>query len=75
MADQPIARPLPTHRTTQTNNKRTQTSMPCEEMEPTIPAFERVKEVHALDRVATVIGENLPHTVKLLKLTKKMEEN
>jgi hypothetical protein len=26
--DQPIARPLPTHRTTQTHNKRTQTSMP-----------------------------------------------
>jgi hypothetical protein len=26
--DQPVARPLPTHRTTQTQNKRTQTSMP-----------------------------------------------
>jgi hypothetical protein len=27
--DQPVPRPLPTHRTTQTQNKRTQTSMPC----------------------------------------------
>jgi hypothetical protein len=26
--DQPVARPLPIHRTTQTQNKRTQTSMP-----------------------------------------------
>jgi hypothetical protein len=28
MGDQPVARPLPTHRTTQTQNKCTQTSMP-----------------------------------------------
>jgi hypothetical protein len=27
-SDQPVARPLPTHRTTQTHNKHTQTSMP-----------------------------------------------
>jgi hypothetical protein len=26
--DQPVARPLPTHRTTQTQNKHTQTAMP-----------------------------------------------
>jgi hypothetical protein len=26
--NQPVARPLPTHSTTQTQNKRTQTSMP-----------------------------------------------
>jgi hypothetical protein len=26
--DQPVVRPLPTHRLTQTQNKRTQTSMP-----------------------------------------------
>jgi hypothetical protein len=56
MKDQPVAMPLPTHRTTQTQNKRTQTSMPCVEFEPTIPAFEREKTVHALDRAATVIG-------------------
>jgi hypothetical protein len=37
-------------------NKRTQTSMPQRGFEPTIPVFERVKTVHALDRAATVIG-------------------
>jgi hypothetical protein len=56
MGDQPVARPLPTHRTTQTHKKRTQTSMPRVGFEATIPGFEREKTVHALDRVATVIG-------------------
>jgi hypothetical protein len=46
--DQPVARPLPTHRTTQTENKRTQTSMPRVGFEPTIPVFQRAKMVHAL---------------------------
>jgi hypothetical protein len=41
---------------TQTQNKRKQTSMPREGFEPTIPASERTKTVHALDRAATVIG-------------------
>jgi hypothetical protein len=50
---QPVARPLPIHRTIQTQNKRTQTSMPGVGFEPTIPAFERAKTVHALDRAAT----------------------
>jgi hypothetical protein len=54
--DQPVARPLPTHRTTQTQNIHTQTSMPRVVFEPTIPVFERVKTVHALDRAPTVIG-------------------
>jgi hypothetical protein len=54
--DQPIARPLPTHRTTQTQNKRTQTSMPRVGFQPTIPVCERAKTVHALDRTVTVIG-------------------
>jgi hypothetical protein len=54
--DQPVARPLPTHRTTQTQNKRTQTSMPQVGFESTIPVFERAKTVHTLDRGATVIG-------------------
>jgi hypothetical protein len=54
--DQPIARPLPTHRTTQSQNKRTQTSMHCMEFEPKIRASERAKIVHALDRASTVIG-------------------
>jgi hypothetical protein len=44
------------HRTKQTQNKRTQTSMPWVEFEPMLPVFERAKTVHALDRAATVIG-------------------
>jgi hypothetical protein len=57
--DQPVARLLPTHRTTQTQNKRTQTSMPGVGFEPTIPVFERAKTVYALDRAATVTGLTL----------------
>jgi hypothetical protein len=56
MGDQPFARPLPTHKTTQTQNKRTQTSMPRVGFEPTIPVFERAKTVHDLDGATTVIG-------------------
>jgi hypothetical protein len=54
--DQPIARPLPTHRTKQTQNKRTQTYMPRVGFEATISEFELVKTVHALERAATQIG-------------------
>jgi hypothetical protein len=54
--DQPVARPLPTQRTTQTQNKRTETVMPRVGFEPTMPAFEREKTVHALDRATTVVG-------------------
>jgi hypothetical protein len=43
------------HRTAQTQNKRTQTSMPQVEFEPTIALFERTKTFHALDGAATVI--------------------
>jgi hypothetical protein len=32
--------------------------MPKKGFEPTIPVFERVKTIHALDRVATVIGRS-----------------
>jgi hypothetical protein len=53
---QPVARPLPTHRTTQIQNKQTQTSMPRVGFEPTIPVFERAKRVHALDRAVIEIG-------------------
>jgi hypothetical protein len=42
---------------TYTQNKRTQTSMPWVGFEPTIPAFERAKTVHALDLLATVIAQ------------------
>jgi hypothetical protein len=55
-SEKPVARPLPTHRTTQTQKKRTQISMPRVGFEPTIPTFERARTVHALDRSATVIG-------------------
>jgi hypothetical protein len=54
--DQSVARPLPAHRTAQTQNKRTQTSMPGVEFELTIPIFERGKTVHALDSAANVIN-------------------
>jgi hypothetical protein len=45
------------HRTTQTQEKRRQTSMPRVGFEPTIPVFERAKTFHATDRAATVIGQ------------------
>jgi hypothetical protein len=54
--DQPVAGTLPTHRTTQTQNKRAQISMPWVGFEPTILACERARAVHTLDSVATVIG-------------------
>jgi hypothetical protein len=57
--DQPIARPLPTHRTTQTQNKRTQTSMPRVGFEPTIPVFEQEKTVHDLGRPYTGMRQNM----------------
>jgi hypothetical protein len=57
MGDQPIASPLPAHRTAQTQNKRTHTSMTQLGFEPMIPVFERAQTVHALDRAATVMGE------------------
>jgi hypothetical protein len=43
--NQPVARPLPAHRTARTQNKYTQTSMPQVGFEPTIPVFERAKTV------------------------------
>jgi hypothetical protein len=48
--------PLPTHRTTQTQNKRTQTSLPPVRFEPTDSVLKRAKAVRALDRETTVIG-------------------
>jgi hypothetical protein len=40
--DQPVARPLSANRTTQTQNKRTQTSMPRVELEPSVRASEDI---------------------------------
>jgi hypothetical protein len=54
--DQPVARPVPTHRTTQMQNKRTETYMARVGFEPTSPVFERAKTVNALDLAANVIG-------------------
>jgi hypothetical protein len=61
--DRPVVRPLPTHRTRQTQNKRTQASMPWAGFEPTTPAFERAKTTHSLDRSATVIGSYIMYCV------------
>jgi hypothetical protein len=44
------------HRTTQTQNKRRQTSTPLAGYKPTIPVLKRAKTLYALDRAATVIG-------------------
>jgi hypothetical protein len=54
--DQPVARPLPAHRTTQTQNKRTQTSMTRVRFKLTTPMFERAETAHVLDPTATVMG-------------------
>jgi hypothetical protein len=54
--DQRVARPQLTHRTTQTQNKRTQISMPRVGFETTITGFQGAKTVHALDHAATGIG-------------------
>jgi hypothetical protein len=51
-----VARPLPTHRTTWTQNKGWETFKPRVWLEPTIPGFERAKPYHDLNRAATVIG-------------------
>jgi hypothetical protein len=50
--DQQVARPLPTYRTTQTQNKSTQLSMPGFRFGLTTQASEHAKMVHALDRAA-----------------------
>jgi hypothetical protein len=55
--DQPVARPLPTDRTTQTQNKRIQTSISRVGFEPMIPVFELPKTVHVLARAANVLGK------------------
>jgi hypothetical protein len=55
--DQPVARLLPTHRTAQTQNKRTQTSMPRVGFKPTATVFERAKTIYSLNCADTMIGE------------------
>jgi hypothetical protein len=53
MSDQVAARPLPKHKI---NEYMQQTSMPCVGLEPTVPASERAKTVHASELSATVPG-------------------
>jgi hypothetical protein len=57
MRNQPVARPVPVDRTTQSQNKHTLTFMPQVGFEPTIAVSELAKTVNDLDRAATVIGE------------------
>jgi hypothetical protein len=64
--DQPVAMPLPVHRTGQTQNKHTQTPMPRVGFEPTTTEFERAKTVHVLDRADTVIGNKITNGQKYL---------
>jgi hypothetical protein len=52
--NRPVAKPLTAHRTAQTQNKRTQTSIPWVGFEPTTPVLERAKTVYVLDRATTV---------------------
>jgi hypothetical protein len=75
MRDQPVARPLPTYRTAQTQNKRTQTSMPQVGFEPTIPEFERSKTVHVLDRAATVIDNYKWLVLEILRLNIRITDS
>jgi hypothetical protein len=70
--DQPVARPLPTHRITQTWNKCTQTSMPWVGFESTVPPFERAKRIHALDRAAAVIGNTNTRSQDLKKISVRL---
>jgi hypothetical protein len=62
--DQPVAR----YTTAQTQNKRTQTSMPQVGLKHTIPVSEQAKTVHASDRAATVIGTMYVYPVYFLVL-------
>jgi hypothetical protein len=48
MSDQLVARPLPARRTTQTQNKRIQISVPPVGFKPRFPVFERAKTVYVL---------------------------
>jgi hypothetical protein len=45
--------------------------MPWVEFEPTIPASERAKIVHALDRSATVTGFSWYYVIKIYKKSKQ----
>jgi hypothetical protein len=61
------------HRTTQTQNKRRQTSLLWVGFEPTIPAFEQEKTFHALDRV--VMWSARWHIHVLVKVSNNVSHN
>jgi hypothetical protein len=69
--DQPVARPLPTHRTAETHNKRTHPSMPIVGFEPMTTVFQRPKAVHASDLAATVVGTSYNINEKNIRLLSK----
>jgi hypothetical protein len=58
-SDQPVARPLPTDRTTQTQHKHIPNMRVLLGFESMISASERAKTLRALDRTATVTGSLL----------------
>jgi hypothetical protein len=62
-----------TQDSTNTEKKRTQTSMPQVGFEHTIPIFKRAKTVHALDRAAAVIGSYKTTVVKFDGYFRKVE--
>jgi hypothetical protein len=64
MQDQSDTRPLPTLRTTQTQNKDAQTSMPRRGFETMVSVFERANTIYSLNRSATLAGDSAvrPHT-------------
>jgi hypothetical protein len=64
---------LPTHRATQTQNKRRQTSMPRVGFESMTPVFERAKTVYTLHRAATVIGLPLFTLCKYINTCKETQ--
>jgi hypothetical protein len=75
-SDQFVARPLPKHRTTQTQNKHIHVPNIhafCR-FEPTIPASKRAKTVHASDPSATVTG-HLLIPVFIIQVTKFTQYN
>jgi hypothetical protein len=65
-----VVRPLPKHRKHKYRINTYQTHMPCLEFEPTIPAFEPAKTVHALDRSATVTGSDDVYLVLISRKTR-----
>jgi hypothetical protein len=56
--DQPVAKPLPIHKSTKAENKHIQTSMLRVGFEPTSQVFFWVKTFHALEHAAIVIGRH-----------------